>query len=137
MTMTIDLTPELEMQLRDEAAKEGMDPNGFVLSAVEERLHQKRLEQSVPHLSKAESELMRKINAGLPVETWQQYRKLRARCQAETLTPEEHQSLIELSDQVEMDYAQRLGFVLELSRLHGISLEEQMKVLGIPQYSYE
>ena len=136
MTMTIDLTSELEMQLRDEAAKEGTDPNRFVLSAMEERLHQRRSEQSVPHLSKAESELMRKINAGLSVETWQQYRELRAKCQAETLTPEEHQILIELSDQVEMDYAQRLGFVLELSRLHGISLEEQMKALGIPRHTY-
>ncbi len=80
---------------------------------------------------------MQQINKGLPVETWQQYRELRAKCQAETLTPEEHHILIKLSDQVEMDYAQRLGSVLELSRLHGISLEEQMKTLGIPQFSYE
>ena len=137
MTMTIDLTPELETRLRDEAAKEGLAPDRFILSAVEERLRQRHSEQNVPHLSIAESELMRKINAGLSVETWQQYRELRAKCQAETLTPEEHQILIKLSDQVEMDYAQRLGFVLELSRLHGISLEEQMKALGIPQYSYE
>ncbi len=137
MSMTISLTPELEMQLRDEAAKEGIAPDRFILSTVEERLRQRRAERTVPHLSKSESELMRKINAGLSVETWQQYRELRAKCQAETLTPEEHQTLIMLSDQVEMDYVQRLGSVLELSRLHGVSLEEQMKALGIPQYSYE
>ena len=137
MTMTIDLPLELETELRDEAAKEGLAPDRFVLDTLEERLRRKRAGQGVSHLSKAESELMQRINQGLPVETWQRYHALRAKCQAETLTPEEHQELMLLSDQVEMDYAQRLGLVLELAHLRGTSLETQMKTLGIPQYTYE
>ena len=137
MTMTIDLTPELETQLQEVAAKEGMAPDRFVLDALEEKLFRNQAVQSVPHLSNAESELMQKINAGLPVETWQRYHALRAKCQDETLTPAEHQELMLLSDQVEMDYAQRLGLVLELAHLRGTTLEAQMKTLGIPQYTYD
>jgi hypothetical protein len=137
MTMTIDLPPELEKHLQTEAAKEGLAPDRFVLDTLEECLHRKRAEQNVPRLSKAESELMQRINQGLPEEIWQRYHALIAESKTGTLTPEQHQELILLSDQVEMDYAQRLGLVLELARLRGTSLETQMKTLGIPQYTYE
>ena len=137
MTMTIDMPPELETQLRNEAAKEGMAPDRFVLDTLKEKLHQNQTAQSIPHLSNAESELMQRINEGLPAETWEQYHDLVAKRRAETLTSEQHRTLISLSNQIEEDYAQRLGFVLELARLHGTSLEAQMKALGIPQYSYQ
>lgn len=137
MTMTINLPLELETKLQDEAAKTGLAPDRFVLDVLEERLHRSHGKQDVPHLSSAESELMQRINQGLPEETWLRYHALRAKCQAETLMPEEHQELILLSDQVEMDYAQRLGLVLELAHLRGTTLEAQMKTLGIPQYTYE
>ncbi len=135
--MTINLTPELEKHLQNEAAREGMAPDRFVLDTLKERLHRKRPGQDVPHLSKAESELMQRINHGLPEETWLRYHALVAKRKAEILTPEQHRELIGLSDQVEMDYAQRLGLVLELAHLRGTSLESQMKTLGIPQYTYE
>lgn len=136
MTMTIDLTPELETRLRDEAAKEGMDPNRFILNAVEERLHQKRLEQNVPYLSKAESELMLKINAGLPVETWRQYHALIAKRNVGTLTNEEQQTLVGLVDQVEIAHARRLGYLLELANLRGTTLDAVMDALGIVKPTY-
>lgn len=136
MTLTIDLTPEIEAKLRDEAAKEGLDPDRYVLHTLTERWGQTR-ETDPPHLSRAESELLQRINEGLPAETWRQYHDLVAKRRAETLTPEQHRTLIELSDQVEMDYARRLESVLELARWRGTSLETQMQTLGIPQYSYE
>ncbi len=137
MTMTIDLTPELETQLQEVAAKEGMAPDRFVLDTLREKLYRDRAAQGVPHLSKVESELMQRINQGLPEETWLRYHSLVSQRKAKTLTSEQQQELIRLSDQVEMDYAQRLGLVLELARLRGTSLESQMKTLGIPQYTYE
>ena len=137
MTMTLDLPLELEKHLQDEAAQEGLAPDRFVLDALEERLYKRRAGQDVPHLSKEESELMQRINEGLSEETWLRYHDLVSQRKAGTLTQEQHQELILLSDQVEMDYAQRLGLVLELARLRGTSLEAQMKTLGIPQYTYE
>ena len=35
-----------------------------------------------------------------------------------------------------MDYAQRLGLVLELANLRGSTLTAQMKALGIPKHLY-
>ena len=135
MALTIEMAPEMESRIRDRAAQEGLAPERYVLQTLEEQLHQKQAE--VSHLSQAETELFQRINQGLPVETWQQYHDLVAKRRAETLTPEQHQVLIVLSDQIEMDYARRLEDVLTLARLRGTSLEAQMQALGIPQYSYE
>lgn len=136
MTLVIDMAPEMEGRLRDKAAREGVEPERYVLRMVEESLGQAD-DGDVPRLSRAESELLQRINEGLPEETWQQYHDLTAKRCAETLTPEQHQALIGLSDQIEMDYARRLESVLALARLRGISLEAQMQALGIPQHSYE
>ena len=48
---------------------------------------------------------MQRIGLGLSEEMWRRYHTLVAERKAETLTPEQHQELITLSDQVEMDYA--------------------------------
>lgn len=86
MTMTIELTPEMETQIQEEAAKEGMAPDRLVVSAVEGLLQQRRRGQNTPRLSRAESELIQEINKGLPVEIWRQYHALIARRNAGTLT---------------------------------------------------
>ena len=67
--MTIELSPEMETQLQTVARKRGMAPNRLVLSAVEELLRQNYADESIPRLSKTESELMLKINEGLPART--------------------------------------------------------------------
>lgn len=136
MTLIIDMAPETERRLRDKAAREGLEPERYVLRTVEESLGRAD-DGDAPHLSRSEAELFQRINEGLPEETWQEYHALVAKRRAETLTPEQHRSLIELSDQIEMDYARRLESVLALARLRGNSLEKQMQALGIPQHSYE
>ena len=136
MTLIIDMAPEMEGRLRDQAAQEGLEPERYVLQTVKERLDRAG-NGNAPHLPRAESELLRRINEGLPAEIWEQYHGLVAERRAGTLTPERHKTLTALSDQVEMDYARRLESVLALARLRGTSLEELMQSLGIPQYSYE
>ena len=136
MTLVIDMAPETERRLRDEAARKGLEPERYARHMLEEQLHRER-QTDAPSLPRAESELFQRINEGLPAETWQEYHGLVAKRRAETLTPEQHGRLIELSDQIEMDYARRLESVLALARLRGNSLSEQMQALGIPQYSYE
>jgi hypothetical protein len=131
MTLTIDLQPELEAQLRDEAAKTGIDAGTLVVRALEERL-QRNSRQSFPaHLSPEETVLLQKINQGLPEATWQEYRALIAKRRAETLTPEEHGRLIALSDGIEEANAERLAHLAELARQRQIPLKELMAQLGI------
>src|SRR5438045_1100500 len=96
MTLTIEITTEMESRLRDEAARHGMDVAAFVARTLEARLGGSP--NSAKHLSREETDLLEKINSAFSPETVQRYRELVARRQAETLTPAEQQELIQLSD---------------------------------------
>ncbi|MBI3796988.1 MAG: hypothetical protein HY268_08475 [Deltaproteobacteria bacterium] len=134
MTITIELAPELERQLRDEAAKEGLDTGEYIVYTLEERLRHTR--QAAPRLSSAETELLQQINLGLSQEDWQRYHTLIAKRRAETLTPDEHAALIALSDQIEEANVRRIQALVELTRLRQTSLEALMQELGLPASAY-
>lgn len=133
MSLMLEIEPELEARVREEAAKVGMDPDAFVLNTLEERLRRgpKRKEAPPAHLSGVEAQLLQKINTGLPEEMWREYHHLVARRRSETLTPEEHARLIAISDEIETAHVQRIQLLEELARLRNISLEALMKQLGI------
>ena len=65
-TIKLELTPELEQQLRDEAAIQGLDPNHYIVNTLKERL--RPVPCDVSRLSKAEADLLQNINLGLPPE---------------------------------------------------------------------
>jgi hypothetical protein len=46
MSLTIELSAEMERELRDEAARRGLDPAGFTLAILEERLAEARQERA-------------------------------------------------------------------------------------------
>ena len=131
MTLTIDLKPELEAQLRAEAARIGSDTNAFVVQALEERLRRKGRQPVAPHLSHEESLLLQKINQGLPEATWQEYRELVDKRRAETLTPEEQTRLIAISDSISEAHAERMANMAELARLRNTSLKTLMRQLKV------
>ncbi len=62
--LTVNLSPELELQVRQAAAHEGITPESYTALALEDRLRR----QSAP-LS-AETHLLAEINRGLPSEAW-------------------------------------------------------------------
>jgi hypothetical protein len=84
-----------------------------------------------PSLPKDEAELLLKINQGLPLETQRRYDELVARRKAETLTPDEHQELLDLIDQIEKSDAERIKYLADLARLRGTSLTALMQDRGI------
>lgn len=138
MTLTIDLKPEIEMALRAEAAKTGLDTGHFVQRTLEERLKWPvNTTPAVSPLSGGESKLLRQVNEWLPSETWNEYQELQEKFRAETLTEAEHQRLTEIYDQIEIINAQRIGFIMELARLRQVSLKEMMNQLGIASPGYE
>ncbi|CAN2042005.1 hypothetical protein GMMP15_660048 [Candidatus Magnetomoraceae bacterium gMMP-15] len=57
--------------------------------------------RKAPSLSKKESELLFKINRGLPSKIQRRFNELTAKRQAETLTPSEHKELLKLIEQIE------------------------------------
>lgn len=82
-------------------------------------------------LSLAEVELLQKINQGLPSELGQRYSALIAKRDAETLIPDEHEELINLTDQVEQLEAQRVAYLVELARLRNTTVAALIQELDI------
>lgn len=129
MTMTIDLAPELERQLRHEAAKVGLDASEYIVQTLEERLCRSR--QKAPPLSPVETQLLQQINLGLSQDDWHRYHTLMAKRRTETLTPDEHAALIAFSDQIEAANTRRMTALVELARLRQTSLKALMHELRL------
>jgi IS30 family transposase len=79
----------------------------------------------------AQAHLLDQINQGIPNELRRQYQSLYAKREAETLTEAEHQTLVQLSSQIEALGAQRLEALAQLAQLRQVSLSELMATLGI------
>jgi hypothetical protein len=90
-----------------------------------------RAERSAPSLSLTETELLSRINQGLPEDASHRYQELMAKRRGGTLTPDEHRELLRLTDRAESFQAQRALHLAELARLRGISLSALMEELGL------
>ena len=101
------------------------------LERIVSRLIGLKAERAAPHLPQKESELLLKINQGLPDDVARRYRDLIDRRRAGVLHPGEHEELLRLTDQAEGLEADRLGHLAELARLRGTSLSALMEELGI------
>jgi hypothetical protein len=120
---TLNLTPELTQRLQTEAAKQGVEPDRFILHTLQERLQ--------PASDNGEAALLETINIGLPPATWEHYHNLIAKRQAETLTPEEHSQLINISAQLETLNVQRIQALIQLAARRNQPLPDLMESLGI------
>jgi uncharacterized protein (DUF1778 family) len=127
-SVTIEVNPELERQLKQAAAQAGLSLNDYVLQSITQRLPRKRIKvRRAPQLSPRESELLQAINRSLSQVQWERYHDLVAQRQAETLTPEEQVELIAISDRIEEANAARIEYVAELARLRSTTLPALMK----------
>ncbi|MDE3091823.1 MAG: STAS/SEC14 domain-containing protein [Chloroflexota bacterium] len=95
-----------------------------------------RAQRQAPGLPHAESELLLKINEGIPSDIQTRYNELIAKRQAEALTPGEYEELLRLTQQVEKLEVRRVEYLAELARLRGISLTALMENLGIRPPAY-
>lgn len=85
----------------------------------------------VPSLPKNEAALLQEINRGVPPDIQQRFDALNEKRQAEILTPEEHQDLLDLIDHIEQIDVQRVEYMAQLAQLRSVSLREVMKQLNI------
>lgn len=129
MTITLEITPELEEVLRRSAQRAGLPPDGYILKVLQERLGGE--ERLPPHLSQDETRLLQQINQGLPPATWARYHALKEKRDARTLTPDEHAELLALTNEVELWNARRLELVMALAQLRHIPLRAMMDELGL------
>jgi len=95
-----------------------------------------RAGQRAPQLSGSESELLAKINQGVPAELQKRYDVLNAKRRAFTLNETEHEELLRLIEQVEGLDTRRVEHLAELARLRKTSLRALLKDLGIKPRPY-
>lgn len=87
--------------------------------------------RKAPSIPKREAELLHKINQSLPPTFQQRYDELTTKLQADTITFEEHQELLQMNDQIELADAERLQHLIELAQLRNLPLDALMNQLDI------
>ena len=87
--------------------------------------------RKAPLLFRAESELLLKINRGLPAELQARLQELFVRRQAGTLSAGEHAELLKLNELVESMEGERIEYLTELAQLRGTTVPKLLKDLGI------
>jgi hypothetical protein len=87
--------------------------------------------QSSPVVSKRETELLGRINAGLSEHQARRLESLDAQRADQTLTPEEHAELLSLVDECERLAVDRAEALVELARLRGATVQSLMNDLGL------
>ena len=95
-----------------------------------------RAQRQVHILSQPEAQLLLKINQGLPPEVQKRYDELIAKRREESLTPDEYDELLRLSDQSENMEARRMQYLVELAGYRKVSVTELMKSIGIRPPAY-
>ena len=84
-----------------------------------------------PVLSERESELLQKINQGLPPDAQQRLDELIRKRQDETIDQKELRELQRLTDQIEKCDVERLKLLTELANLRNVPLRKLIKQLGL------
>jgi len=128
MSLSLELPPELEERLRQQAARAGLNPQAWAVKTLENQL----VEASPQKMS--ETDLLLEATRGLPESVWQRYNELIDLRRAEQLTPDAHVELKELTSLVEGAHARRLEFVAELARRRRVALRQMMDELGLGKF---
>ena len=87
--------------------------------------------RKVAHLPERESQLMMKINKAISAPLQKRYEYLLTKNREETITSLEHEELLKVIEKVETKNAERLEYLIELSRIRNISLDTLMAQLHL------
>jgi hypothetical protein len=94
-----------------------------------------RARQYAPSLPPEEAELLIKINEGLPSRTQKRYNELIVKRRNESLTQDEHDELLQLTQESEKFQVKRMEYLSALAQIQHTTLTKLMKQLGInPSY---
>ena len=106
------------------------------LEQLRSRIISIQARRKAPSLSKDESNLLLQINQGLPLDTQKHFDTLVAKHQAETITQDELQELIALTDKIEESEAKRAANTAKLAQLRGVTFSGIMEELAIRPPAY-
>jgi hypothetical protein len=121
---TIEIEPEQLLQAALQMSREELER--FVA-----RLFALKASQETAGLTEKETELLMKINQGLPPDMQRRLDELIDKRRSYAITEEELQELIRLTDQTESFDVERLKYLIELAHLRGVTLDDLVARLGI------
>jgi hypothetical protein len=129
MSMTIEISSELEPILKAEAGKAGVDPIAYTHQLLRASLPAEK--PSAPSISAEETRLLNQINQGLSAEELDRYRELIRKRQEETISQEDFRQLDAMTRRLEALQARRVESLAQLASLRNIPLVELMARLEI------
>ena len=126
--------PDIQTLLDDMAAWETP-----LLESFAEEVSEIIARRKSPNLSDAETELLKKINEGIPSAAMEKYNLLKAKQKNVGLTEWEQEDLDKIIDFIEKKEAELLSYLISLARLRKVSLNKLRKQLGVkspPAYAW-
>ena len=130
--LKVQVTSQIEIDL-DEVLKSVAQLEQNELEQVVTQLIALQARRRAASLSLAETDLLQRINQGLPLTLRSRYEELNAKLHEETITLAEHAELLQLADQIEQADAERLRHLIALAQLREVSVDTLMDQLGIRQ----
>ncbi len=129
MSLTIQLPFSIEQELRAKAARQGVSLEKYVAQVLSSGVSDASGGQQA---ALSEEDLLLKINtSAISQKDLERFHVLDKRRKAEKLTPEEHEELITLIDQIEIAHAERLELAAALAEMRRIPLKQLLADLGI------
>jgi len=126
----VQVTSQIELDfdaiLKGVACLETSELEQFV-----EKVMALRAQRRAGNVPKNEADLLQEVNRSVSQEVRKRYEELRVKVQEETLTANEHQELVQLTDQIELADAERMRALIALAQLRHISVDTLMDQLGI------
>ncbi len=130
MSMTIEITNDLEPLLVKEARKAGVDPVTYTQDLLRKALPSSSVPEA-PSVTPEEASLLREINQGVSPEEMARYRELIRKRQQEKVSQTEFRELQEFTRRLEDFQARRMGSLAMLAKLRGVSVLDLMGRLEI------
>src|SRR5262249_34240415 len=126
-------TIHLEAEVSRESLLKAVDQlNSTDLDQFVKEILNLRAKRGSDRLSSSDSELLARINDGLPDDLRNRYGILISHREQEILTSDELEELLRLTEEVERREVDRLTALAELAQSQGLPLSELMLRLGIP-----
>jgi len=128
MSLTIQLPTSIEHQLRDHARREGLSLERFVTNILVSGIS---VEKPLPREMWTEAELLRRVHLTVSPEELEEFYRLSDLRRKEQLSEVEYEKLVALTHRVEIAHAERMKYVVALSKLWEKPLAVTLSELGI------
>lgn len=131
MSLTIQLPLTVEQHLREHATKQGVSLENYVMQILALNSRKKEVKKEKDF---TESELLMNTQLNVLPSDLEEFYRLSSAFKSKTITEEEYEKLLQLSDLIEIAHAERMKYVFALAQLRQVSLEYMMQDLGIKQH---